>query len=52
MWFTFKAGSVRVISLNSDVCGYSQGAQKASLERTLRDARDDDDIDWIVVCMR
>jgi len=62
MWYTFKAGSVRVISLNNDdVCiqdggdsyvrGYSRGAQKAFLERTLREARDDHDIDWIVVCM-
>jgi 3',5'-cyclic AMP phosphodiesterase CpdA len=62
MWYTFKAGSVRVISLNNDdVCmqdggdsyvrGYSNGAQRQFLERTLRDAREDDDIDWIVVCM-
>jgi 3',5'-cyclic AMP phosphodiesterase CpdA len=62
MWYTFKAGSVQVISLNNDdVCiqdggdsyvrGYSAGAQKAFLERTLRAANDDDDVDWIVVCM-
>jgi 3',5'-cyclic AMP phosphodiesterase CpdA len=62
LWYTFKAGSVRVISLNNDdVCiqdggdsyvrGYSQGAQKSWLERTLRQARDDEDTDWIVVCM-
>jgi len=62
LWYTFKAGSVRVISLNNDdVCiqdggdsyvrGYSQGAQKSWLERTLRQARADEDIDWIVVCM-
>ncbi|MDN3355821.1 metallophosphoesterase family protein [Actinomadura sp. DC4] len=31
--------------------GYSGGAQKAWLERTLRDAADDDAVDWIVVCM-
>jgi hypothetical protein len=31
--------------------GYSQGAQKAWLEATLRDMRHDRDIDWIVVCM-
>src|SRR6266850_755832 len=59
LWYTFKAGSVRVISLNNDdVCiqdggdsyvrGYSQGAQKSWLARTLRQTRNDDDIDWIV----
>jgi len=31
--------------------GYSQGAQKAWLERTLRKIRANSDIDWIVVCM-
>ncbi|MBV9356646.1 MAG: metallophosphoesterase family protein [Chloroflexi bacterium] len=62
MWYSFKAGSVRVISLNNDdVCyqdggdsyvrGYSGGAQKAFLERTLKNARADPDIDWVVVCM-
>ena len=62
MWYTFKAGSVQVVSINNDdVCtqdggdsyvhGYSGGAQKAFLERTLRAAREDDDIDWLVVCM-
>jgi 3',5'-cyclic AMP phosphodiesterase CpdA len=62
MWYTFKAGGVRVISLNNDdVClqdggdsyvrGYSQGAQKRWLERTLQQARDDVGTDWIVVCM-
>ena len=62
MWYTFKAGSVRVISLNNDdVClqdagdnyvhGYSQGAQKRFLERTLQLAQLEDDVDWIVVCM-
>ena len=62
MWYTFKAGSVRVISLNNDeVCiqdggdtyvrGYSQGAQRRFLERVLREARDDDEVDWLVVCM-
>ena len=62
MWYTFKAGSVQVISLNNDdVClqdggdsyvrGYTHGAQKRFLERTLRAARDDHEIDWIVVCM-
>jgi len=62
MWYTFKAGGVRVISLNNDdVClqdggdnyvrGYSQGAQQRWLERTLIQARDDSDTDWIVVFM-
>jgi hypothetical protein len=31
--------------------GYTQGEQKAWLARTLRKLRNDDDIDWIVVCM-
>jgi hypothetical protein len=31
--------------------GYTAGAQKAWLERTLRDLRGDDAIDWVVVCM-
>ena len=31
--------------------GYSQGAQKAWLDKTLRRIRNDTDIDWIVVCM-
>lgn len=62
LWYTFTAGSVQIISLNNDdVCyqdggdlyvrGYSEGAQKRWLERTLRKARDNEDIDWIVVCM-
>ena len=62
MWYSFTAGSVRVISLNNDdVCyqdggdsyvrGYSDGAQKLWLERELTAANQDDDIDWIVVCM-
>ena len=36
---------------NPHIHGYSGGAQKRWLERTLRDARADEDIDWIVVCM-
>jgi 3',5'-cyclic AMP phosphodiesterase CpdA len=47
LWYSFTAGSVRVISLaNDDICiqdggstyvrGYSQGAQKAWLEKELR----------------
>ncbi|MGN6608567.1 MAG: metallophosphoesterase [Jatrophihabitans sp.] len=62
LWYSFTAGSVRVISIaNDDVCyqdggnsyvrGYSNGAQKAWLERELAAARGDRDIDWIVVCM-
>jgi hypothetical protein len=31
--------------------GYSHGAQKTWLERTLRAASDDPAIDWIIVCM-
>ena len=77
-WYSFKAGSVGVVSLNNDdVCyqqgstspyrlahmidpaanhddytrGYSAGAQKQWLDRTLAKLRRDDDIDWIVVCM-
>lgn len=62
LWYSFTAGSVRVISLNNDdICfqdggnfyvhGYSGGAQKRWLERELADARADARIDWVVVCM-
>jgi Purple acid Phosphatase, N-terminal domain/Calcineurin-like phosphoesterase len=62
LWYAFTAGSVRVISLNNDdvclqdggdsyVSGYSGGAQRRWLERELAEARDDGEIDWIVVCM-
>jgi Calcineurin-like phosphoesterase/Purple acid Phosphatase, N-terminal domain len=62
LWYALTVGSVRVIFLaNDDVClqdggdsyvhGYSNGAQKAWLERELSQARRDRDIDWIVVCM-
>ena len=62
LWYAFTAGSVRVVSIaNDDVCyqnggdsyvrGYSQGAQKAWLERELAESRANHDIDWIVVCM-
>ncbi|UKA64042.1 purple acid phosphatase family protein [Arthrobacter sp. FW306-04-A] len=62
LWYSFTAGSVRVISLaNDDVCyqdggssyvrGYSQGAQKAWLEKELSTARSDKNIDWVVICM-
>jgi hypothetical protein len=33
------------------VRGYSRGAQKRWLERTLHDAKHDDEIDWVIVCM-
>jgi hypothetical protein len=62
LWYSFTAGSVRVISLNNDdICyqdggnsyvhGYSGGAQKHWLEKELADARADDRIDWVIVCM-
>ena len=62
LWYSFTVGSVRVISLaNDDICyqdggnsyvrGYSNGAQKAWLEKELAAARADRRIDWVVVCM-
>lgn len=62
LWYSFTAGSVRVISLsNDDICfqdgantyvrGYSGGAQKRWLEKELADARRDARVDWVVVCM-
>jgi 3',5'-cyclic AMP phosphodiesterase CpdA len=62
LWYSFTYGSVRVISINNDdVCyqdggdscvhGYSQGRQKAWLQRELAGASRDALIDWIVVCM-
>jgi 3',5'-cyclic AMP phosphodiesterase CpdA len=62
LWYAFTAGSVRVIAVdNNDVAyqdigdtyihGYSGGRQRTWLERQLRAARADRDIDWIVVCM-
>ncbi|NKQ56885.1 metallophosphoesterase family protein [Amycolatopsis sp. K13G38] len=62
LWYSFTAGSVRVISLNNDdvalqdggnsyVHGYSGGAQQRWLEAELKSARSNPDIDWIVVCM-
>jgi hypothetical protein len=62
LWYAFTAGSVRVISIanddvayqdggNSYVRGYSEGAQKAWLEKELAAARSNHDIDWLVVCM-
>ena len=62
LWYSFTAGSMRVVSIanddivyqdggNSYVRGYSGGAQKAWLERELAAARRDRSIDWLVVCM-
>lgn len=62
LWYSFTAGSVRVISVsNEDVClqdggksylhGYSGGAQKRWLTTELADARRDPRVDWVVVCM-
>jgi Purple acid Phosphatase, N-terminal domain/Calcineurin-like phosphoesterase len=62
LWYSFTAGSVRIISLNNDdIClqdggnsyvhGYSGGAQKRWLESELADARTDKRVDWVVVCM-
>lgn len=62
LWYSFTAGSVRVISLNNDdVCyqdggsfyvhNYSGGEQRRWLESELAAARRDPWIDWIVVCM-
>jgi 3',5'-cyclic AMP phosphodiesterase CpdA len=62
LWYSFTAGSVRVISLNNDdvalqdggnfyVHGYSGGEQKRWLTAELAAARRDPDIDWLVICM-
>ncbi|MBO0882971.1 MAG: metallophosphoesterase family protein [Mycobacterium sp.] len=62
LWYTFTAGSIRVISIANDdivyqdggdsyVRGYSAGAQRAWLEKELAAARLDRNIDWIVICM-
>ncbi len=62
LWYAFTVANVRFVVLqNDDVCyqdagtvyirGYSGGRQRAWLERTLRQARTDPDIDWIIVCM-
>src|SRR5215831_13677690 len=59
LWYTFRVGAVQVVSINNDdVCyqnggntyirGYSGGAQKAWLARTLAAARSDEDVDRIV----
>jgi len=62
LWYAFTAASVRVVSIanddvvyqdsgNSYVRGYSNGAQKIWLENELAHAREDPNIDWVVVCM-
>ena len=62
LWYAFKVGSMRVVSIanddityqdggNSYVRGYSSGAQKAWLEHELAAARRDPAVDWVVVCM-
>jgi len=62
LWYSFTAGSVRVISLNNDdvafqdggnfyVHGYSGGGQKRWLTAELAAARRDPNVDWVVVCM-
>jgi hypothetical protein len=62
LWYAFTVGSMRVVSIaNDDICyqdggntyvrGYSQGAQKAWLEKELAAARNDRAVDWLVVCM-
>ena len=62
LWYSFTAGSMRVISIANDdvvyqdggdsyVRGYSNGAQKAWLEKELAAARQDRSIDWVVICM-
>lgn len=62
LWYSFTAGSVRVISLsNDDVCfqdagssyvhGYSGGEQIRWLQTELAAARRDPAVDWVIVCM-
>ncbi|MBW8802421.1 MAG: hypothetical protein AUG49_20630 [Catenulispora sp. 13_1_20CM_3_70_7] len=62
LWYAFTVGAVRFVVLQNDdvalqdggdnyVSGYSAGRQRAWLERTLKQARRSDQIDWIVVCM-
>ncbi len=60
LWYAFTVGRARfVMVFGEDVCyqdhgevylrGFSEGRQTAWLERTLREARADDTIDWVVV---
>ncbi|WP_083473577.1 metallophosphoesterase family protein [Frankia sp. R43] len=59
LWYAFTVGGVRFVVLSGDdVCyqdagrvylhGYSSGRQTAWLERELKQARADRDVDWIV----
>ena len=58
-WYRFRYGSVELISIdNNDVnteitpnVGYSEGRQRAFVERTLKAAVADPDVDFIVVLM-
>jgi hypothetical protein len=62
LWYSFTAGSVRVIVLQNDdnclqdggdvyISGYSGGRQLAWLEKELAAARKSRDVDWVVVAM-
>ncbi|WP_264764219.1 purple acid phosphatase family protein [Frankia tisae] len=62
LWYAFTVGAVRFVLLSADdVCyqnsgpiylrGFSAGRQTAWLARTLKQARADPGIDWIVVAM-
>jgi hypothetical protein len=62
LWYAFTVGRVRfVVLFGEDACyqehglvylrGFSGGRQTAWLEQTLRAARADPDIDWVIVAM-
>ncbi|WP_239404689.1 metallophosphoesterase family protein [Frankia sp. Cj3] len=62
LWYAFTVSGVRFVVLqNDDICyqdagmmyirGYSGGRQRAWLAKTLRQARADPSINWIIVCM-
>ncbi|QUR67190.1 purple acid phosphatase family protein [Mycobacterium spongiae] len=62
LWYSFTAGSVRVISLSNDdvayqdggasyIRGYSSGEQRHWLEGELAAARRSPEVDWVVVVM-
>ncbi|OHV42724.1 metallophosphoesterase family protein [Pseudofrankia sp. BMG5.36] len=62
LWYTFAVGRVRfVVLFGEDACyqehglvylrGFSEGRQTAWLERTLRAARADPEIDWVIVAI-
>lgn len=61
-WYAFTVGNVRFVAVDNDdvalqdagnfyVNGYSAGAQRRWLERTLAAARNDSSVDWVVVFM-